>query len=1223
MQAPPIDTRDNKALVEETTTLAQQLSGWRPRADGQSDAGSALIRVFGHFAELVVQRINRAPEKNYLAFLNLIGTQMLPPQPARVPITFTLAEGSPVDALVPAGTQVAAPPLEGEDDEVVFETERNLVVTRAQLQAVFVGDPETDKFSDRTAEATGTRDQPYAAFDGDTPIAHQLFIACDSVLAQPGAKDITLILQSPDTLQWTNWAIEWAYWDGKAKAWQPVKTSATVANGTWRVVFSQLPECAKTTVNGIEAGWLRAQLDLALSPSVSNAAPDSIAIGNRRPEDFALPIAPFGETKDGAVKFFYFSADEALASGNARARLNISLARAGSGANVKLNWAYRVGSEWRLLGSSSAKAASTGASDFGFTDGTQAFTRDGEIGFNVPAAWPREFLRSRIGRWLRVEVTDDGAYTALPQIKTFGVSYGWDLPRMGGITVQLNESQVPAGQKPGTTVPKVLSESAFFNNGVVDLTKDFYPFGEQPHFNDTLYLSLPDAQAQPESVITMLVEVSDPAKATTDPAKTAYAAGKPQIVWEVSDGNTWHEMGRFTFGGPVPAQSPSDGSNAFTANGSILLTLPKTMSPTTVNSEERVWLRARLVSGDYGKAATYAINGKDAQNRPIYDLVAATFAPPSIKSLSFKPVAVRSTVSTAMPASAATGGSPVLCQSYNDFTYQDDSVPLSKGQAFVPFTPTSDPDPALYLGFDQPFDARLISLYLQVEPPLPEEVAADELAELDTTTLAQVIWEYASADGWRPLGAIDETQTLASRGLVQFSAPQNFVRRACFGQSLFWVRARWQRGYFPIPPRLRRVLPNTMWAAQVATIANEILGLGNGNPNQSFITSQQPVQPGQQVLVREREQPTVTEARAVMQLEGADAITVTHDAAGQPEDIWVRWHAVADFYGSDPRDRHYTVDALTGEVRFGDGQFGLVPPQGQNNIRVAYKTGGGEQGNRATETIVQLKSGVPYIDGATNHEPAQGGAAREPIERLKARGPRVLRHRNRVIAAQDIEDLAYEASSDVARAAAVLPWFDPTNLWLDPKTAPTEGHIKVDAGRMGVIVVPNTDATRPTPSLGLLRVVQAHLVERCPSTADVWVAGPEWVRVTVKATVVPIALDQADAVAERVRTTLAGYLHPLSGGPKGEGWAFGRKPHRSDVYALVEGVAGVDHIRVLEIDHAPEAADANFVLVVKRMLEQSLAEASKQPPAPELVRWLNRALVYSGEHEITVALLTP
>jgi hypothetical protein len=226
MPAPPIDKRSYQDLVAETERLAQQLSGWQPRPDGQLDAGGALIRVFGRFAELVVERINRAPDKSYLAFLNLIGTSPLLPQPARVPLTFQLAANSPVDAAVPPGAQAAAPPLDGEADEVVFETERGLVVTRAQLQAVYSSDTETDTYSDRTAQATGLAEGRFAVFSGEAPTPHQLYLGCDPLLTQPGLKDVTLTLWSPDGWQWANWPITWAYWDGAG--WQAAASSARV-----------------------------------------------------------------------------------------------------------------------------------------------------------------------------------------------------------------------------------------------------------------------------------------------------------------------------------------------------------------------------------------------------------------------------------------------------------------------------------------------------------------------------------------------------------------------------------------------------------------------------------------------------------------------------------------------------------------------------------------------------------------------------------------------------------------------------------------------------------------------------------------------------------------------------------------------------------------------------------------------------------------------------------
>ena len=241
MQAPDIDTRSYADLVTQTGELAAQYSGWKPPPAGQPDAGQALIGIFGRFAELVIERLNRAPDKNYLAFLNLIGAAPLPPRPARVPLTFRLATGSPVDAAVPAGTLAAAPPLAGEQDDVVFETERSLVVTRAQLQAAYVSDTENDTCDDRSAEVTGAADQPFAVFTGDQRSPHQLYLACDPLLTQPGRGDVTLTLTSPDTFQWLNWPVIWAYWDGTS--WRTVTpSSAGVQAGAWRVT---LPPCPR------------------------------------------------------------------------------------------------------------------------------------------------------------------------------------------------------------------------------------------------------------------------------------------------------------------------------------------------------------------------------------------------------------------------------------------------------------------------------------------------------------------------------------------------------------------------------------------------------------------------------------------------------------------------------------------------------------------------------------------------------------------------------------------------------------------------------------------------------------------------------------------------------------------------------------------------------------------------------------------------------------------
>ncbi|MGH3943139.1 MAG: putative baseplate assembly protein [Pseudonocardiaceae bacterium] len=1182
---PPIDPRTRPQLLKRATELAQRYSDWRPDP-ARPDAGQALIGIFARFAELVVQRINRAPERNYLAFLNLIGTQPLPPLPARVPLTFSIAERSQAGAMVPAGTQVSAESLAGEQDEVVFETDAPLVVTRAQLEAVVVGDAENDSYRDCTAQAKGEDPTPFPVFVGEQPMPHQLFVACDPMLVDPGDKDVTVVVSTPHEAQLHSWPISWTYWNGAA--WQPASTSETAGDGAWWVRFTGLPQLPPREVNGISAGWLRAQLDMPLALGESGVAPESVAVGNRAPQDEVAGLFPFGETSQ--VKWFYLSADETIAAGGATVRFDVALARPGVVRNaaipIQLVWSYKVRGEWKELGRSSSRADQVGPSEAGLRDDSWALTRDGTISFRVPQQWPQELYRGRYGRWLRVEITDGGgSYTKLPQFTSLTAGYGWDLPTITAVAAQLETPPQP-----------VAPPAAFANSSPLDVSKDFYPFGEQPGFNDTLFLACPETLADPGATIGLSVTLTN---GTDDgPVRKVHTAGKPRIVWEAWDGTGWRQV------------VVDNKDYAFTGDATLRITLPTGFAPTQVNGTEQHWLRVRLVSGDYGVAASYREKpdgyyrkNPDGSYTPnpggAYEPVAATFAPPVVATLLWQPNREQAAL---VPASA--------CVSFNDFSYS-----VHRG-AFTPFTPGADRDPALYLGFDQPFDPRPVTLYLQVEPPAPEEVAADQLAEIDPTTRPQLVWEYSGPAGWQPLAALDQTEALAERGLVQFVGPADLLARKCFGKRWCWLRLRWRRGSFAVPPRLRRVLPNTTWATQASTVHDEILGSGNGDPGQVFTAAQTPVLAGQRLVIRETQPPAPEEAAALE----PDAVTVTLDELGQPDEIWVRWHPVVDFYRSGPLDRHYTVDPVNGEIRFGDGQAGRPAPRGQNNIRITYRTGGGAAGNRTEATIATLKSAVPYIDAVTNHERSQGGSPQESIERLYARGPRLLRHRDRAVTAQDLEDIAFASSADVARVRAVVPGqLNPFDLWLDPETPKAgKAHLEAAAGRVGMIVVPDSAEPRPAPSLGLLRQVYAHLRARLPATAELWVAGPEWIQVTVTATVVPRSPEVADPVLSRVRAALEHYLHPLTGGPDGSGWAFGRKPHRSDLFAVTERVEGVDHVRSLEVEQVPVSEELGARLAP--VLSRSLASAVAQPSASDLLGWLGRALVYSGPHAITVTL---
>lgn len=126
---------------------------------------------------------------------------------------------------------------------------------------------------------------------------------------------------------------------------------------------------------------------------------------------------------------------------------------------------------------------------------------------------------------------------------------------------------------------------------------------------------------------------------------------------------------------------------------------------------------------------------------------------------------------------------------------------------------------------------------------------------------------------------------------------------------------------------------------------------------------------------------------------------------------------------------------------------------------------------------------------------------------------------------------------------------------------------------------------------------------------------------TVQATLVVTAVEDADAAGDRARAALQGYLHPLTGGPDGQGWAFGRRPRGSDLSALLEAVDGVDHVGALSVSYQPQTADAERGLALQRILARPLTEPGDAPEREQdLTSWLDRALVCSGPHDVRVAL---
>jgi predicted phage baseplate assembly protein len=1112
---PNIDKRTANDIALKVRDLIKVYApDWKefdPVTGQPTGVSGALIGIFARFAEITIQRLNQTPQKNFLAFLDLLGASLLAPQPARVPLTFFLAAGSAVDGLVPAGTQAAAPPLEGEKDPVIFETERELVVTAAQLASLFVRDPEQDKYGDESAIIASPAAAGLPIFQGLKRIEHILYIGHNRLLGFPQINNLRLtftLATLPGGLDART--LKWEFWDGTQ--WQdrtPLNdtTSGLQLSGT--IDFGSTDAIPASTINLVENRWLRCRLLTPITqaserqhnmirathlPQIQGIQISGVvnrtgltgeqAFTNILPVDLTKGFLPFGE-KPKFSDTFYLAHRESLSIAGALITLTIDVANPLPGpppppppppppsSDLRLVWEVWDGSKWIEMGTSTPTGEQTPAANE-FDDTTNALTRNnGFVRFRLPAAIASTIVNGVENFWLRVRIAS-GNYgvearydevTPTPENPT-----GFNFVAATFRPPILNSIKVGYNLEPVGTPEAVQTFNNFLYRREL-LTSPFKPFTPVEDVKPAFYLGF-----------------TLPPNRTTFPNRTI-------SLFAAVAGLRYGEQA-----GPISPES----SKRFGAPGSVVS-------------------HQFLVTNASTGSATFTFGAFGGRWLP-------ASAPPLAITL------------------AAGESQEIQVQV---------TVPLA--------TP---------LGTS---DRRFLKLEISTEPGV--EYAADlvTIAGLEAVQeeRLRLVWEYWNGRQWSVLTVRDETENFTRPGLIEFLPPRDFASHEEFGQpSRYWLRVRWEKGEFALAPRLRRTLLNTTMAAQTVTFRNEILGSSDGSSNQKFRATQSPVLPGPRLEVREPEMPSAAELEVIAREEGEDAITIISDAAGRPKEIWVRWHEAPDFYASGPRSRHYVIDHLTGEIRFGDGLNGLIPPIGAGNLRLArYQIGGGKVGNRAEGTIVQLKTTVPYVDKVTNTEAAAGGADAETTDSLITRSPRTIRHGGRAVTVEDYEDLAMLASPAVARAKCVpLRDLAEDPLGEQPKTL----------GEVSVIIVPRSTEAKPLPSLELLSRVQDYLEAQSIPTSHVSVVGPLYIRVDVTLEISLVSLEGATAVEQAIQQRLAVFLHPLTGGLDGAGWDFGRRPHRSDLYALIEAVPGVDHIRslsILEVEDKPDVSDTGRFLV--------------------------------------------
>jgi hypothetical protein len=1142
------------------------LPQWNPPA---KSAGAAMGPVFASILSAVLERLNQAPGKEKLAFLDLLGLRLVPAQPARAPIVFTLTQGAS-DTSAPEGTQVAAPPPPGSSQQIVFSTEEDAAVSAASLSEVISLWPGRDQFIDHSAAFAA--DQSFTLFQDLQlqPTDHILYLAHSQYLAFAGSANLKVVF---DLAQPSSTALEiiWEYWDGQvwrgflpneASCLNPVSdgedgTSGLARSGSVQLVV-QGAQAVQTAVNGVNSYWIRARLGQPLLPDPNQILPeiDSIRLVTVIEQDFeALLACSFAAPS--VTKIFVMSSGNSPTPGATIQVTNTSdshfpfTATTDATGLVAIPVPFTVGGEYTL-----AVMDSTGATIYEssytalapFANLVLSDSASPEVspltlltlatGGGTPLAKVQVTITDSSANLVTSGATDSNGNLTVPQSTqldvgtTYTFTATWSGRQAKGCAIYTG---TPVFEIDLTfSLQALRADKAYSDGKSLDVTKAFQPLGPMPQPGSVFYFKSAEAFSKPGATVQVFADAIWAGSPTSGATPFAHL-----VLWEYWNGFDW-----------MPLLSSGPGTD-FTSPQIIQFVVPQDMLSTKVNNDDGLWVRVRVAWGRFGYQQTLTLP--------------STSIPPSVTF----PVIQAPVLSDFRISYNWQNGPFALEQVFtcNDFQYADQTANARwPGTPFAPYGLIGDVTPAFYLGFSGQLPVNNFGVYFDIAE------------QAGVTAGPAMAWEYWNGGEWTPaVVSEDDTVNLALPGIITFIPAADAQSLARFDKPLYWLRGRLKEDGPPDETAINSIDTNAVWASQWQMYSNSPLGTSTGVPSQIFRFNQVPILPGQEIEIQELSGPRantewrnlatqaapgdpeiIDELEAMLAAEGPQtdillgSIHLVRDRTKSVTAVWIQWQERQNFFAAGSSDRIYVLDHALGRMFFGDGDAGMIPSAGALIQATSFRSGGGLAGNVQAGVITQLLGSVTGVQGVTNPRAAEGGADGETPRQFQQRAPCSLRNRGRAIAPEDYEALAQQASAGVAVARA-FPTLDPSGI-----SRP---------GWVTVMIIPQSQDPRPAPSAGLRDDVLKYLLACAPAdiaaAGAITVVGPVYLPVDVVTTLAPVDPATAGTVEQAALDALAGFLNPLTGGPGGLGWDVGRGLYASDISGVLGNVGGVDYVQDL------------------------------------------------------------
>ena len=458
----------------------------------------------------------------------------------------------------------------------------------------------------------------------------------------------------------------------------------------------------------------------------------------------------------------------------------------------------------------------------------------------------------------------------------------------------------------------------------------------------------------------------------------------------------------------------------------------------------------------------------------------------------------------------------------------------------APFKQTGIKEQTLYMGFKEPLETGPVKILFTM---LNNIIGSHPVFR----------WEYYGRNGFTELNLVDETCNFSKTGIVTIMGNCNFKKHRLFGKELYWIRISDENGYYlthsaeAVYPAVTGFYMNAVKIVNADLEKTEYFSTERYEENKTLVLLNRSIIE----LSLWVDEVSLLSEDQISRLKQEREVECIYDPSGLLKNAWVKWEEADNFLTAGSESRCFVLDRNAGIIRFGNGRYGRIVPAGkEENIRVAYKCGGGEHTNLEAGSIDKLKHTVGYVSSVTNPYSLKGGCDQEKLPEAAARNAQTLVHHYKAVTSEDYEQLALRASRSIRRVKC----FTGCN---------ERGRRQPGAVTLVVLQKDYLQGSFVFNELreSIYEYMKDRINGRLLAQDKLYIIEPLFLEVCIRMELAADSFHSVFRIRKEVEGRIGAFLDPLTGSFGGKGWEIGSFPTNLQIQNIGKEIKGVRYVK--------------------------------------------------------------